>query len=176
MRRRWSWFRSAAVILNVGYGLVGAVAILFEHEGPVRVGIAWVLGLIGAVFLRATWRSLRGEQPLVARFLAAGVTAVGGVVPLVFAAQLVVGAWGGNGVITDAKLAGVFVGETKTAVHESLGNPLQHLAAAPDLAQWLGDTRGADCDVYEKNPGLQGGLYAHVCYVDGKVSEIVPFK
>jgi hypothetical protein len=163
-------------MIYVGYGLLGAAAILFEPEARIRFGIAWLLGLIGIALLQTALRCARAEEPLVARILAAGTAAVCGALPLVFAIQIAAGSWT-TGLTTDAKLASVVVGETKAAVHEGLGDPLQHMPAAmPGLAPWPGSIQGEDCDVYEKDPGLQGGMYANVCYLDGKVVEILPFR
>lgn len=175
---RWiKWTRPASLVVaaNVGYALVGMAAIAFEHEGPVRVVIAWLVGLSGAALARVAWTCARSGRLLPARVFAVGASGTCGAVLLVTAVKLIGGAWGGSGVITDAQFAEVHIGETKSAVHDALGEPLQHLAAGPDLQQWLGDAAGEDCDVYEKDPGLQGGMYAHVCYVDGKVTRIVPF-
>lgn len=164
------------LIVNVGFTSIGVAGVEYEHEDPAPVFVACLSCFLSMVLIRLAWRSARGRHwREVFRSPSPGFTGVCGAALFIAAVELIKGSWGGNGVITDADLAQVYIGQTKTAVHEALGNPLQHIPASPSLQQWLKDGPGEDCDVYEKDPGFQGGLYAHVCYLNSKVTRVVPF-
>lgn len=163
-RSRTAW---AVLVAAAAFAVAGVAGLEFGHEGPVLVAIAWLIGFLGLVLTRAGWASARRRRRLAGRFPLPGVAEVCGALLLVAAIELISSSWGGDGVITDAEFAKVHIGETKAAVHRALGKPFQYEPTK--------DGPGEDCDVYEKDPGLQGGMYAHVCYVNDKVIRIVPF-